>query len=111
MKSYETIRKGRIVLASGSPIGGKFSYDADNRKKLPKDVEVPKVVKIAVDKIDEDVAALVNKTFKNHPGQLDDLWIPTTRKAKNVEYLNYKLRLWHCQDALKADDSFLFTAL
>ena len=118
MKSfYETIRKesGVLMDASGSPIGGKFSYDADNRKKLPKDVEVPKVVKIAVDKIDEDVAALVNKTFKNHPGQLDDLWIPTTRKEAKKRWSHfkrYKLQSFgDYQDALKADDSFLFHSL
>ena len=38
MKSfYETIRKesGVLMDASGSPIGGKFSYDADNEKETP----------------------------------------------------------------------------
>lgn len=40
---YEAQRKrmGILLEANGKPIGGKWSYDADNRKKLPKTVQVP----------------------------------------------------------------------
>ena len=40
---YEMQRKrmGILLTPEGSPIGGQWSFDADNRKKLPKGIEVP----------------------------------------------------------------------
>ena len=40
---YEMQRRRLNVLvdADGQPIGGRWSFDADNRKKLPKGIEVP----------------------------------------------------------------------
>lgn len=40
---YEAQRKrmGILLEPDGKPLGGKWSYDADNRKKLPKTVPVP----------------------------------------------------------------------
>ena len=32
--------------ADGNPIGGKWSFDEDNRNKLPKDISIPKFPKI-----------------------------------------------------------------
>ena len=44
-KFYEMQRKrlGILLDADGGPLGGKWSFDADNRKKLPKGVVVPPV--------------------------------------------------------------------
>lgn len=40
---YEAQRKrmGILLEPDGKPLGGKWSYDADNRKKLPKTVQIP----------------------------------------------------------------------
>lgn len=118
MKSfYETIRKesGILMDPNGKAMGGKFSFDSDNRKKLPKDVEVPKVSSIKVDELDREVAELVKSNFQKHPGQLEDLWIPTTREEAKKRWNNFKRNklknFGDYQDALKADDSFLFHSL
>ena len=85
MKSfYESIRKesGIMMDSEGKPIGGKFSFDSDNRKKLPKEIVVPKVSSVKTDEIDKEVAKFVKLHFKKHPGQLEDLWIPSRSEAK-----------------------------
>lgn len=42
-KFYEAQRKRMNILleADGKPVGGKWSFDADNRKKLPKQIAIP----------------------------------------------------------------------
>ncbi len=42
-KFYEMQRKrlNLLIEADGSPHGGQWSFDADNRKKLPKGIIVP----------------------------------------------------------------------
>ena len=114
MKSfYESIRKesGIMMDSEGKPIGGKFSFDSDNRKKLPKEIVVPKVSSVKTDEIDKEVAKLVKLHFKKHPGQLEDLWIPTSRSEAKKRWNNFKRNklsnFGDFQDALKEDDSFL----
>ena len=45
---YKEARKksGILIGADGNPIGGKWSFDEDNRNKLPKDISIPKFPKI-----------------------------------------------------------------
>ena len=41
---YKEVRRksGILMGADGNPIGGKWSFDEDNRNKLPKDILIPK---------------------------------------------------------------------
>ena len=45
---YQMMRKehGILVDKDNKPIGEKWSFDADNRKKLPKDISLPAKPKI-----------------------------------------------------------------
>ena len=44
---YQMMRKelGILVDENNKPIGGKWSFDADNRKKLPKEIILPEIPK------------------------------------------------------------------
>ena len=44
---YKDVRKksGILMGSDGNPIGGKWSYDEDNRNKLPKNISIPKFPK------------------------------------------------------------------
>jgi len=45
---YKEVRKksGILLDTSGNPVGGKWSFDEDNRNKLPKNISIPKFPKI-----------------------------------------------------------------
>ena len=45
---YKETRKklGILMNSNGTPVGNKWSFDEDNRNKLPKDIFVPKYPKI-----------------------------------------------------------------
>ncbi len=83
---YRQMRQQYKVLMSteaGSkePLGGQWNFDAENRKSFgkagPQNVPLPIVFK--PDAITQDVMALVNQHFADHPGQLDKFNWPTTR--------------------------------
>ena len=87
---YRTMRKQYKVLVEGKandePVGGKWNFDADNRKSFGKagPQDVPKIIKYKSDAITQDVIKLVNTHFAAHPGQLDDFNWPVTRQQALV---------------------------
>lgn len=95
---YQKQRKrlGIMIDADGKPSGGKWSYDADNRKKLPKKITIPETKYASPTDHVRDVVKLVNDRFADHPGTLDDLsdvWFPTTRRQALWwlrEFLEYR---------------------
>ena len=62
------------------PIGGKWSYDYENRKKLPKNIDIPKLRSNFFEKkIMDKSEAIINKYFANNPGTIDNFNYPINR--------------------------------
>lgn len=78
---YESQRKTLKVLLKKdrTPIGGQWSFDEENRQALPKNHKSPELPKVQMDLVDHEVADLVEKEFKDHPGISSDFWLPTDR--------------------------------
>ena len=91
------------------PIGGKWSFDTQNRKKLPKDEKTP--VDLAFENRYLKEAVKYCKKFDT-VGNLEDVYFPTTfSEAKTVlkNFLAYKfVKFGEFQDAITKEDSFLF---
>ncbi len=77
----ERTRLNILLTPDGKPIGEQWSFDADNRKKLPKDVLPPKLPEIAHNSHLESVITLVGERFPGHPGKADEFSWPSTRKG------------------------------
>ncbi|MBT8086768.1 MAG: cryptochrome/photolyase family protein [Gammaproteobacteria bacterium] len=73
-------RLGILIDEDGQPLGGRWSFDEDNRKKLPKSVTVPEISWASPTNHATDVVALVEKEFAQHPGTAADFCWPTTRQ-------------------------------
>ncbi|MEJ2129904.1 MAG: cryptochrome/photolyase family protein [Woeseiaceae bacterium] len=69
-----------LVDDAGEPVGGRWSFDADNRKKLPRKVIPPDIHPAARTKHVEDLIPLVEREFPDHPGETADFCWPTTRQ-------------------------------
>ena len=83
-----------LLNADGSPTGGQWSFDADNRRKLPKDVTVPEISTPLPAANVAAVQALVSQRFASHPGSAESFWWPTThRQAKRwlLEFIDSRL--------------------
>ena len=75
---YERQRKrlGLLLEADGSPTGGQWSFDADNRKRLPKGYAEPALPRVTPSRHDGAVRAIVGRYFTNNPGEFGPLFIP-----------------------------------
>ena len=73
---YKDVRKksGILMGSDGNPIGGKWSFDEDNRNKLPKNISIPKFPKITETNHTKKLKPIVEKLFKDHPDKTDNFW-------------------------------------
>ncbi len=113
---YREMRRLHGVLMEGdAPVGGKWNYDAENRKKLPADVKPPAPKRFAPDAITQEVLELVRRRFGNHYGALEGFDYPVTAKDAEAGFKDFiKTRLagfgdW--QDAMAAGTPFMFHSL
>ncbi len=81
---YTAERKDRELLLEkdGSPLGGKWSFDSDNRKKYPKKNQAPEVYFPKTDDFYEEAVNYVHKHFADNPGETDTCYPHTHRRAK-----------------------------
>ncbi|XOV80103.1 MAG: cryptochrome/photolyase family protein [Aestuariibacter sp.] len=108
----EMRKKHQILMENGKPVGGKWNYDAQNRKKLPNDLVIPPQTSFKPDDITCDVLKLVAKEFPDHFGELTPFSFAVTRQqARQVlaEFIEYRLVLFgDFQDAMKVNEDWLF---
>ena len=104
--------KTDILMENNKPKGGKWSFDEDNRKKLPKDIKIPEMITAKETKHTKVLKQQINTIFKNHPGQVDNFWLPTTYDdaVKWLDYfINKKFNLFgDYEDAVDTNNNFLF---
>ncbi len=113
---YREMRKRHSLLMDGDkPVGGKWNFDAENRRKLPKDVTPPRPKRFAPDAITREVMALVARSFSTHYGRVEDFDLPVTAKdaqAGFADFLQNRLSgFGDWQDAMAAGESFMFHSL
>lgn len=94
---YRHVRKklGILLDDDGKPVGGKWSFDADNREPWSGDPPAPDLPRFETDLIREEVAELIAAHFDHHPGKLDLLAIPTTA-AEHERWLD-----WVCESCMR----------
>ncbi len=84
MAEYYKFQRRRldILMDGDSPVGGQWSFDEDNRKKVPKKRlgEAPRLKPRAPDRFDTEAKDWVEQVFPDNPGALDTLYWPTTHK-------------------------------
>ena len=110
---YKTARiKIDILMDKGKPKGGKWSFDEENRKKLPKDIKIPAMPIANETSHTKNLKKEIKQIFKSHPGDVDNFWLPTTHKD-SIKWLDYfiakKFNLFgDYEDAVDTDNNFLF---
>ena len=108
---YKQMRKKmNLLLEDDKPIGGKWSFDEDNRKKLPSGYEIPKLPIIKPYKEFSEISNVININFSNHPGELHS-WMPHSYE-QIVEWLEifFKERFnefGHYEDAIDKNEHFI----
>ena len=107
---YKLVRTKTNLLMNknGTPKGSKWSFDEENRKKLPKSIKIPKISKVKETKETTILKKFISSNFKNHPGDLEQFWFPTTRKDANKwldEFLKERIKLFGDYEDAVTDES------
>jgi deoxyribodipyrimidine photolyase-related protein len=71
------------MMEEGKPVGGKYSFDAENRFPWKGEPPAPTPPVYGADAIDREVEALVGTLYGEHPGAVDLTAQPTT--AEQIE--------------------------
>jgi deoxyribodipyrimidine photolyase-related protein len=103
-----------VLLDDGKPAGGAWNFDADNRESFGRDGPgaLPPPTRFAPDAITQDVLALVNRRFADHPGTLDTFGWPVTRAQARqalAEFIEHRLpNFGPYEDALWPGEPWLY---
>lgn len=71
-------RESGVLMDDGRPVGGRFSFDGDNRKPWKGEPAAPVPPNYPPDPIKQEVVELVETAFARHPGRLDPDALPAT---------------------------------
>lgn len=110
---YASQRKcHNILMDDKGPVGGKYSFDTDNRKKLPKSLPIPPTFFPPQNPVTDKIIAEVESEFHNSIGEAAPFLYPSTHEEAKTAltlFLEKKLALFgDYQDAIQEKDSFLF---
>ncbi len=110
---YEAQRKRlNILVKDNKPVGGTWSFDAENRQALPKDLKTPELPKFKFDQNTLDVAKIIDQEFPDHPGKSKDYWLPVNRDQARAWLKSFlKDRLYDFgpyEDAIAQHSDFVF---
>ena len=113
-KFYKEKRERLNILLNkdGTPEGGKWSFDEDNRKKIPKNILIPKFPEIKETKHTKSLKPTIEKLFSKHPGDTKKFWFATEYKdiSKLLDFfITDKLNLFgDYEDAVDQKNNILF---
>ncbi len=105
-------RLGILLNEDGSPLNGKWSFDDENRKKLPKGVDTPSIPISSKTQHTNDVIRLVEELFPSNPGNTNHFFWSTTRQGALDQFNTFIeqrfVQFGPYEDAIDKESVFLF---
>ncbi len=110
---YCALRKRfNILMDKGLPRGGSWTYDGENRKKIPNTMSVTESLRVYSNTYIDEATVYVKKYFADNYGSIDAFYYATTRKeAEEVfkKFLEERFELFGpYEDAIKKEHHVLF---
>jgi deoxyribodipyrimidine photolyase-related protein len=112
---YRALRQKHGILMDGTdPVNGQWNFDADNRESFGKNgpQQVPPPTRFVPDDLTQEVIALVNTHFADHPGTLEEFGWPITRQQALVAlqtFITERLPLFgKYEDAMWSGEAWLY---
>ena len=109
---WQRKRLNILIEKENKPVGDKWSFDTENRKKLPKDIIIPKTFENQDNKYIIEAREYVDKYFPDNFGNTDQFWCPIDfqeAKAYLREFLNTRLDLFGpYEDAITIQSDSVF---
>jgi len=107
----EMRRRTGLLMEGDQPAGGRWNFDAQNRRPAPPGTRFAGPLSFAPDAVTREVLGLVERRFSSHPGALEPFRYAVTRgdaEAALEHFLREALpRFGATQDAMLAGEPFL----
>ncbi|QDT05022.1 Deoxyribodipyrimidine photo-lyase-related protein [Rubripirellula lacrimiformis] len=106
-----------VLIEDGEPVGGQWSFDEQNRKKVPKSElsSIPENLTLKRDSFDTYAKSHVQQRFADNPGQIDELYYPTSHEdAKRwlTHFLKRRFsKFGDYEDAIVEGESWLWHSM
>ncbi|RAW03247.1 cryptochrome/photolyase family protein [Pseudochryseolinea flava] len=109
-------KKLKILLdESGGPLGGKWSFDTENRKKVGKNVSIPPIYIPRENDFVKEAKNYANQHFAENYGTCESFLYPTTHEEAIItleDFLRHRMHSFgDYEDAIVRNESFLFHAV
>jgi deoxyribodipyrimidine photolyase-related protein len=113
---YQRKKLGILLTdGDGKPVGGKWTFDAENRKKLPKNITLPSRPQINQNKYVKEAIQYVKQRFEKNPGLEKNFFYPITHNDAFYWFKGFLkerfAKFGPFEDAIKRGESLLFHSL
>ena len=110
---YREMRRSTgLLMDGGQPEGGRWNFDAENRKMPPRGLNYPGPERFEPDAITRDVMALVQRRFGTHFGDLEPFGCPVPRAQAKLALTHFVANalsgFGDYQDAMLAEQDYLY---
>jgi deoxyribodipyrimidine photolyase-related protein len=110
---YRHMRRENGILMNGPrPVGGKFSFDQENRRFWSGSPPAPDPPRFKIDPLKKEVGRLIKDHFDHHPGNLDLAALPGTKEeARQLwDWAKHECLPWFgpFEDAMSTSSANLF---
>lgn len=109
---WQRVRLGILVDNTNKPVGGKWSFDEENRQKLSKNTSIPTRQVEFKSTHFKDVSDQIQTLFPTNPGEINTLWLPVNHndsiKTLHNFFETFLTDFGTFEDALTTRDPFVF---
>lgn len=111
----EQRKRLNLLIDHDKPVGGKWSFDKENRKKIPNNLVIPKIEFPEPSEFVIEAIEYVEKNFPNNAGNSLDFQFPVTfEQARGwlSDFLENRFQLFgDYEDSIDKNEKFLFHSL
>lgn len=109
---WQRKRLGILLDAKGAPQGGRWTYDTENRQRLPRGTYPPPLALVEADTYVEEATAYVKAHFPHTWGAEGPWWLPFSHQAAAAWLKSFLRERLHgfgpYEDAFEPEEPFLF---
>lgn len=109
---WQRKKRKTLLHPDGNPEGGKWSFDADNRQRMPKTVKPPPLPQLKTNKYISEAVEYVSNYFPGNYGFMDSFIYPVTHDDALLwleDFLTNRLQHFgKYEDAMVVNEKFLF---